>query len=154
MKLKNELCEVTVSIDPTYTFGSADNVTQYDRVLVASGLEDGDAYTTFCIRITAGEREFTIALIGGAACDDSECAILGGEILTVLQNDCITAIDLAQCSIINSKKIPKGAVNYALYRIPGGLVIYGELEIIGLDFDFNVVWRYGALDHHHQLQNS
>ena len=146
MKLRNESYEVTISIDPTYTFGSADNVMKYDHVLVAHGLEKGDYYSTFCIRIISGERESTIALIGGAGCDDSECAVLEGDILTVLQNEFITGIDLTKCSILRSRKIPHSFVNYALFRVPGGLVIYGELDIIGLDGNYNVVWKYGARD--------
>ena len=146
MKLKNESYEVTISIDPTYTFGSADNVHYYDHVLVAHGLETNDYYSTFCIRVISGEREYSIALIGGNTSDDSECAVLEGNVLTVLQDEFITGIDLAKCSILNSKKIPQSFVNYALFRVPGGLVVYGELEIIGLDRDLNVVWRYGARD--------
>ena len=27
-----------------------------------------------------------------------------------------------------------------------GLVVYGELDIMGLDWNYNVVWKYGARD--------
>lgn len=146
MRLKNGSYDVAVSIDPTYTLGSADNVIQYDRVLTAYGLEKGDHYTTFCIRVIADEREFSIALIGGDNCDDSECAVLDGNVLTVLQNESITGIDLEKCSITNSKKLPTICVNYALFKVKGGLVVIGELDITGLDCEYNVVWQYGARD--------
>ena len=146
MKLRNASYEVNISIDPTYTLGSADNVMKYDHILVAHGLEHGDYYSTFCINIISGEQESTIALIGGADCGDSECAVLEGDILTILQNEFITGIDLAKCNILHSRKIPHSHANYALFRVSGGLVIYGELDIIGLDSNYNVVWKYGARD--------
>ena len=146
MKLRNESYEVTVTIDPTYTFGSADNVRYYEHVLVADPLEKGDYYTTFCIRILSGEREYTMALIGGNTDDDSECAVLEGDVLTILSGDIITGIDLAKRRIVRSKKLPHSLFNYALFRIPGGLAVYGELEITGLDREYNVIWQRGARD--------
>lgn len=146
MRLKNEFYDITVSIDPTYTLYSADNVIQYDRVLIARGLERGDHYTAYRIKVIAGEREYSIALIGGDNCDDSECAVLEGDVLTVLQNQFITGIDLVNCSIVNSKKLSGSCVNYALFKIKGGMAVIGELDITGLDSEYNVVWRYGSLD--------
>lgn len=88
MKLKNELYEVTISLEQGYVY--------YDDILVAHGLEKNDFYSTFCIRIISGGRETTIALKGGTndTYDDSECAVLEGNVLTILQNDFITGIDL------------------------------------------------------------
>lgn len=37
-------------------------------------------------------------------------------------------------------------INYSLYKTINGLVIYGELEIIGLDDDSNMIWRAGSRD--------
>ena len=146
MKLKNESYEVTVTIDSTYTLDSADNSISYDREYNPRNYKKSDLYSTFCIRNLHNGIESLTALTGSHYCYDMNCAVLDNNVLTVLQNDFITKIDLDTNGIISTQEIPESIINYSIHRIPGGLVICGEMEILGLDQNCNVIWRKGSKD--------
>ena len=145
MHLSNETHDVTITIDPTYTIDSADDPS-YDHVFNPNGYGRNDFYSTFCIRDHSEKRDIKIALIGSCYSYDRACAILDGSILTVLQNDHITKIDLDTTKIISTTEVPTDFINISLHRMPHGLVIHGELEIIVLDNDCNVIRRAGSRD--------
>ncbi len=146
MVLENENCRVKIEADETYTINSADN-RRYDLVLNPGGYGRGDFSRTFSIEIDLFTREFSIALIGAPVGFDSDCAVLEENVLTVLQDDAVTQLNIFDGSVIRYKKLDCfGGCNFAIYKVSGGYIIYGELEITMLDLDLCVKWSFSGKD--------
>lgn len=146
MHLCNEKHDVTITVDPMFTLDSVDNNIDYDYVYNPHGYRKHDFSSTFCILNHTKGTDSAIALIGSHYCYDTACAVLNDNILTILQDTFITKIDLDTNTFVSTKEIPDSLINYSLYKTINGLVICGELEIIGLDDDCNVIWRTGSRD--------
>ena len=142
--LQNEKFAVEITEDDTYTVGSVDNV-KYDCVMNPLGKRRTDRYKVLRI-LVSGENNYSIALIGDYLTSAYDCALLDGERLTVLQNDYITQIDLSLKQITGGYELECDGVNFALYRIADGYIIYGEIEIKMLDRDFHELWSFSGKD--------
>ena len=135
---------VEITLDETYTIDSADNK-RYDYVLNPSNKRRGDMYKVLHISIK-GVQNVDIALIGDYYTYPEDCAILEGDTLTVLQNDYITQIDLMSVQIIAGYELDVFGTTFSIYRMSDGYLIYGEIEIIKLDNEFNVAWKFSGRD--------
>lgn len=144
MLLQNELCSVEISIDRTYTVGSADNK-PYDTVYNPGNFRR-DWNTTFSIEIDGINGKTKIALVGDFFSYDYECAILEGEVLTVLQNHSVSQIDIADGELLRHKEFECFGTNNAIYRVENGYVIYGEVQITMLDLQLNKLWDFSGRD--------
>jgi hypothetical protein len=102
-------------------------------------------YRTLCISVT-GTKNAEIALVGDYYTSDIDCAILEDNILTVLQNDYISQIDLETVQIIAGYELDVLGTTFSIYRMSDGYLIYGEIEIIKLDNEFNVAWKFSGRD--------
>ena len=142
--LQNEKYQVNISIADTYTVESADN-RNYDFILNPNKLGRNNMYRTLCISVT-GAKKAEIALVGDYYTSDIDCAILEGDILTVLQNDYISQIDLVTVQVVAGYKVDVFGTTFAIYRMPDGYLIYGEIEIIKLDNNFKPVWKFSGRD--------
>lgn len=142
--LQNEKYHVNISTADTYTVESADN-RSYDYILNPNKLGRNNMYRTLCVSVT-GAQNAEIALVGDYDTSEIDCAILEGDTLTVLQNDYITQIDLETVQIIASYKLDVFGTTFAIYHMPDGYLIYGEIEIIKLDNEFNTVWKFSGRD--------
>lgn len=85
-------------------------------------------------------------LIGSLYTYESDCAILEEQILTVLQNKTITQINVSDGSVIRHIKFDCLGCNYGLYKVKRGYIIYGEIEITMLDFNFVKQWSFLGKD--------
>lgn len=145
MILENQQCRVEITVDSTYTVNSADNH-PYDVTLNPNGYQYTDYYKTLSISVDLFTSELRIALIGPFYTYDSDCALLDGEILTVLQDSVITQINVTDGSIVRHIKLDTFGCNFAIYQVEKGYIIYGEIEIIMLDFNFNKKWSFSGKD--------
>ena len=104
MILQNEICEVHISIDTTYTVESTDN-RHYDIVLNPFHKKHNDFYTAFGIKIDLFYENIDLVLIGDftTICDD--CALIENNVLTVLINDAIVQIDVKNGTMICCKEV-------------------------------------------------
>lgn len=148
MILQNNMCNIKIFVDETYTIDSADNKT-YDLVINPRHLKHSDAYRAFSIEIDLFYKTLRIALIGDfySYADDSlgydaNCAILEEEVLTVLQNHTVVQIDVNNGAVLLFKEFDCFGCNYGIYKVKNGYVIYGEIQITMLDFDFNKKWSF------------
>lgn len=147
--LQNEKYFVEISVDETYKSGSDDNY-KYDIVMnPAEIIDDDDVDMHNALHITVkdhGNTEF--ALIGSRYASPENCAVLEDNILTVMQNDFITRIDLETMTIVACHEIEADylGVYYGIYRIPSGYLIYGEVLILKLDENFHLVWKFSGHD--------
>ena len=142
--LQNEKYSVRITTADTYIEESADN-RKYDYILNPNKLGRNNMYRTLCISVT-GTKNAKIALVGDYYTSEIDCAILEGDILTVLQNDYISQIDLDTVQVVAGYKVDVFGTTFAIYRLPDGYLIYGEIEIIKLDNEFNVAWKFSGRD--------
>ena len=105
-----------------------------------------DCYSTFHIHVDLFNERLDIALIGNYYSYDYDCAILDEKILTIMQNNIIMKINVENGKLIFYKKIECFGCNFALYRVKDGYIIYGEIEIIMLDTNFEKKWKFCGRD--------
>ena len=141
---QNDKYCVEITLDETYTIDSADNK-RYDYVLNPSSKRRGDMYKVSHLSIK-GIQNADIALIGDYYTYPEDCAILEDDNLAVLQNDYITQIDLKTVQIIAGYELDVFGTAFSIYRMSDGYLIYGEIEIIKLDNEFNTVWKFSGRD--------
>ena len=142
--LQNEKYSVRITTAHTYIEESADN-RSYDYILNPNGLTRNNMYSTLCISVM-GATNAEIALVGDYYTSDIDCAILEDNILTVLQNDYISQIDLETVQIFAGYELDVLGTTFSIYRMSDGYLIYGEIEIIKLDNEFNVAWKFSGKD--------
>lgn len=145
MLLQNELYNIKITIDETYTIDSVDN-RYYDFIYNPKHYKFNDFYKTLSIEIDRFYEKFEIALIGSYYSYDNNCAFVDNDKLTILQNDIISQICITDGSFILHKKLESFGCNYGIYPVSSGYIVCGEIEIMMLDRDFNKVWNYMGLD--------
>lgn len=145
MILKDEKYKITIQVDETYTLESADN-SYYDLELNPMNYSYNDLYKTFSIMVENAEDVTKIALVGDYYSYDTDCAVLDGDILVVLQNDTVSRFDIKNMCLLGQKKFDCLGCNFGIYRINEGYIIYGEIEIVMLDNEFNKKWSFFGKD--------
>ena len=146
MVLSNDLCTVNISIDEQFTVNSADNK-HYDIVYNLNNYPKIDFYKTTVINIELWDKKLSIALVGDYFSSDMDCALLDNEILSVLQNRYITHIRVTDGSVVGQTDLQESAsINYAIYKVPKGYILYGEVDIVGLSNDFKREWEFSGYD--------
>ncbi len=142
MKLFNDLFDINIFIDETYTINSADNK-KYDLVLNPHNYKRRDWTKVFCINIQTASSEHTIALIGSPYSCVHDCAILNETSIILLMNNQLIQLNLEYFSI-DYKSFPDFGTYFSIYRFDDGYVIYGELEIIKLSKNFEIEWSFSG----------
>ncbi|MEE0059753.1 MAG: hypothetical protein UE295_02875 [Acutalibacteraceae bacterium] len=145
MVLENDNCIIEIKVDETFTVDSTDN-RHYDIIHNPCGYKHNDYSKTLAIYVNLFSKEYSIALVGSHYSYDYDCAILEDDTIIVLQNDTITVINIFDGSIIKYIEIDCFSCNFAIYKVKDGYIIYGELEIIMLDFNFVKKWSFSGRD--------
>lgn len=145
MRLQNDICSVDITVDSTYTIDSADNK-HYDLVLNPDDYYHNDFSNTLAIAIDIFAKTFNIALIGSFYSYDTDCAVIDGDILTVMQNNTITQLNVLNGEMTLHKHFECFGCNFGLYKVKLGYVVYGEIQILMLDQNFEVKWRFSGKD--------
>lgn len=145
MLLQNNICNIKISVDETYTVESADN-NFYDLVLNPRHYKKNNMYKTFSIRIDLFYEVIRVALVGDFYSYDTDCAILDDKVLTILQNDAIVQIRISDGSLLLYKEFDCFGCNYGIYKVKNDYIIYGEIEITMLDSKFNKKWTFSGRD--------
>ena len=146
MLVQNEKLSVKITLDDTFTVNSADNPFHYDKILYARDIAPNDFYKTLSVEIDNGTNALRIALVGDYFSYDFDCAVLNDDVLTVMQNNNLTSISLSDYNIVKKVKLPENGTNYGIYRCKHGYLIYGEMQITMLDFDFQCLWYFMGRD--------
>lgn len=146
MVLSNNLCTVNISIDEQFTVNSTDNK-HYDKIYNLNNYRKSDYYRTTSIDIDLSSKKISIALVGDYFSYDMDCALLDDDILSVLQNRFITQIRVTDGSVVDQTDLQESAsINYAIYKVPKGYILYGEIDIVGLSNDFKRKWTFSGRD--------
>lgn len=152
MLLQNEICNIKIDIDTTFTVESVDN-RYYDLIFNPDRYHHNEFYKVLSINVDLYSEKISIALVGDFYTYETDCAILDKDILTVLQNDTITQISIIDRVLTLHKKFECFGCNYGIYKVNGGYIIYGEIEITMLDFEFNKKWSFSGRDIFVSLSN-
>lgn len=145
MHLENDLYAIQIGLDESYIVDSPDNKS-YDKILNPANLEHNNLTSTFSITVTEAGNMKKIALIGEPFSCVSHCGVLENSMLTVLQNNTITQIDLKTKEIVQYKQFECFGCSIALYQCFDGYIIHGEVEIIKLNHNFEKKWSFSGAD--------
>ena len=145
MELEEGFCRVVITEDSTYTIGSAE-IRYYNAVLNTAGYGRGDGTTTLCIDIDLLIEQLRVALIGSYHTCVSQCAVLEGETLTVLQNKRVTQLRVTDGALLRSVDIGGLGCYDAIYQVDQAYLICGEIEITMLDAGLNRLWNFSGAD--------
>lgn len=119
----------------------------YDLVYNSRNRDNADLYMTLSIhREDRSGRLLRIALLATLQPHSDYCALLEGEILTVLQFDTILRIGLKDGSIVQCADCDCFGGNLQIHPIPGGYIIYGEMDIAGFDSNLKQLWMFHGRD--------
>jgi hypothetical protein len=145
MVLENNKYRINIEIDTTYTVKSTDN-REYDLIFQVEDYPKGHMYKAFSIAIVNEETTHLIAIVGSCYSEPYHCATLEDNRLVVLMDNTIIFIDIERIKIIKSILINDFGICFALYRFKNGYIVHGELEVIKLDLNANVEWRFSGAD--------
>ncbi|MBQ3692969.1 MAG: hypothetical protein II931_06615 [Clostridia bacterium] len=146
MYLENEKYSIDISMDDTYTLESADNPFSYKVVFNPDNYRKNDFYKVMSVKVNDGINETNFAVIGdGVFTYPYSCAVLNGDILTLLLNEYLMFIDISNFTMKEYRNIGFDC-NFSIDPCKYGYLIYGELSILFLDFDFNVKWHFSGCD--------
>ena len=144
MLLQNDKYTVEITEDQSYVIDSEDNKA-YDFVMNPNHFGRNHWYKTLCIAIE-GVKRVKIALLGDCDTAERDCAILEGDILTVLLKDTVMQIDLSSAELVGTYRVDVFGATFTINRMSAGYLIYGEMEILRLDDAFNTVWKFSGKD--------
>lgn len=101
---------------------------------------------TVTIEIVKNGKRSKVALIGDTTANNEDCAVLNGDILSVLQGWTLYHINIETCDLVSTTKIDSWCPNFNIYRIQDGYIILGETDGTMLDHGFNTLWSFGGND--------
>lgn len=146
MQLKNNIYNIVIEEDSTYTIDSTDNKF-YEITFNPFELKKSDNYTAFSININNGVETSSCILIGHNPAYSSSCAVLDDNMLNVLMRDEIIQIDIKQCIVNNIIHINSTwPVLYELKNYMDGYIVFGELDVIKLSHKFELQWDFSTPD--------
>lgn len=98
------------------------------------------------VTIDCNSKRRCLVLVGSPYSSDENCAVLEGEILTVLLCWDIIRININTCEVVARYHLDHSGCNFGIFRIDRGYIIHGELEISLLNPNFQKEWSYSSQD--------
>ena len=141
MTLQNETFTVTIRAVDTdlRRFGNFDAVYfQEDAAQECS--------KSHVLIIRDSSRERRIALVGSLFIYEEHCAVLEGDVLTILQNNRLVRIDLQTAQVSQIVMIEAFGGNYEIHKLPHGYLVYGECQITFYDEHLTLTWDFSGND--------
>lgn len=145
MTLENQLFRIDINIDDAFSVedGSSQG---YDYCYNPHAYNDPDYSKVFSIHVYQQNRQYKIALIGNINSYDDHCAVLEGNLLTVLQGWDVLQFNVESAELLKVCRIDSWTCNYAIYRVKDGYVIHGETDITMLDERLQKMWSFSGYD--------
>lgn len=145
MILQSELCTIKIELDDTYAVGSKDN-RPYDIELNPFNLTRSGSYA-HSIAVDLFYKEYKIALVSNSpVCSSDDIATLCCDILTIMQNQVITQIDITSGKMVRYAELDTVGDNYSIYNFNDGFIIHGEYEITMLNSRLEKQWSFRGND--------
>ena len=119
--------------------------TAYDLVYNIKDIDEEDIFGIMKIKVSTKSHQYTVALLGFYLSGEDN-AILEEDILTILMNNVVIKLNLQTGKILSSVQFELFGTGDGIYKIDGGYILRGEAEIIRLNKDLNVIWRFSGRD--------
>lgn len=130
--LQNSQCKVTIEeVHPDCW-----NEENYCQILNPEEYSLNDLAKAFSINIDLYDREITLAIVGSYMSGVDDCALLEGNLLTVMMNEQFYKINVTDATVIDYKALDVFGSNFGLFKIDKGYVVHGEVEILFLNENF------------------
>lgn len=120
------------------------NKEEFDYIYDFENYKNEELYTVLEIKIITIDGKIRIALFCDICGIYECCTVLNGEKLIIAKFNTVYEINLV-CGEACHKHISDLAGAIGLYKVEDGYIIHGEMQIVKLDFELNIVWSfYGA----------
>lgn len=148
MVFVNDKYEITVGRVDNYSANSADNK-YYDKCIDVNDADVYGHYTCYGMEVLSFENGevFSIILLASYCCKVFEnSGILKEDTFYLILDNRVIKMDLKDFSYI-IYSIPESlGTYYEIYDCDKGFLVYGEIELVLLDKEFNEQWRYCTQD--------
>lgn len=141
---KNEKYEIKITEAATYTIDSTDNKF-YDRCIVVQE-KDYCCYEMEVFNYETWEVNKIIVVCPYYTKIFDNSAILQDHCFYVVLGDTILELDLIDYSYKIHEITKPFGVYYEIYPCNCGFLIYGEIELLLLDYEWKECWRYSTAD--------
>lgn len=104
--------------------------------------------TIFELKIFEKETEISSAIIGaegGASSLSENSQIIENDRILICCSDCVFCLGLPTLSL-NWKIKPDEITSFRIFKIDGGYIIHGELQITRINNDGEIIWKQGGAD--------
>lgn len=148
MVFYNEKYEIAVKETVGYSTNSTDNK-YYDQCIKVLDADMFGHYSSYEMEVTSYEKgeKFSIIVIASYCSKVFEnSGILAADIFYIILHNQIIKMNLQDFTYINYMISNPFGTYYEIYNCESGFLIYGELELILLDKQFNEQWRYCTQD--------
>jgi hypothetical protein len=148
MRWTTDVCDVELLSEPTYSFGSADNVRSYEREYLLSG--EYRPSSTYGVRANQDGKVLSTAALGAAGggthIHEHSAVLLGGRCVVAVGDQlvCLRLPDLVLLWAVAGDD----ATCFGVYASPrgDGVVVHGELAISKFTLAGEPLWRFTGRD--------
>ena len=145
MILKNKICAITISVNEHFSFNDYKNK-KYDIVLNPQEYTAKDNIKVLEIDVNLFKERKKIALISFIGEPTGNIAVLGGTILTILQDEVFLQIDIIKGEIVNTKPTDIFGSAFSLNEFGDDYIVHGEIEIARYNSNLNKLWSFSGRD--------
>lgn len=140
--LQNNQCKVTIKeIQPECWKEET-----YTQILNPAEYTRNDFTKAFSVHIDLYDHDIKLVIIGSYMSAVEDCALLDGHVLTVMMNEQFFKINVLDGTVIDYTALDVFGSNFALYKIDRGYVVYGEIEILFLNENFEKTASFSGRD--------
>ena len=146
MIFETEKYQVKITNESDYNSDSKENIFNYKKKYLTDS--DYILLTKFGITVFENGIELNSALIGaegGASGLHKTSQIIENNRILICCSDTIFSLELPSLSLNWKTKVDQ-ATAFQIFKIEGGFIVHGELEITRIDDKGNVIWQNGGAD--------
>lgn len=139
----NAICSIEVSEDMEYS-ERVNNSMLYDAVI--STVEDEKKFLdkVYSVKARFADKEISIALILCYFAVPEKNILLDGDKLVVVNLSNVFIVDLRSGSVITDVELNPRYIYEKIIKIKYGYLVIGNREIIMLNYNLNVMWRFAG----------
>ena len=145
MKLKNEFCAISISVNDRFSFDDPNNK-QYDIIFNPQKYNYEDNVKVFELDVNVFKEQKKFAIISFVGDPEGDIAVLDGTVLTIIQDQGFLQIDIIKGEIINIKSTDIFGSVFSLNKFGEDYIVHGEIEITRYDSKFNKLWSFSGKD--------
>lgn len=123
------------------------DLSQFDIVHNPNDTNTDDFYMARIFRVQAADGTVrSIAVVDLLCAQYGPCAVLEGDILSVILFQSIVRIDLSAGALVQVRECDNMGGLHDIHAIDGGYILWGEGDIFRYDHALNRVWQFMGRD--------